>query len=91
VISENIRCFENNYHVESTCTGTWFHVHHINLRIRAIQETTSKSSEIVFPNPQLVRREDPVNKRIRECSLNRTRWNLLRSIAEDAMILVLLQ
>jgi hypothetical protein len=88
MISENIRRFENNYHVESTCAGTWFHVHHINLRIRVIQETTSKSSEIVFPGQQLVRREDPVNKRIRE---GRTRWNLLRGITENSMILVFLQ
>jgi hypothetical protein len=91
MISENIRCFENNYHIESTCAGTWLHVHHINLRIRVMQETTSKSSEIIFPGPQLVRREDPVNKLIREGSLSRTRWNMLRSIAENSTILVLLQ
>jgi hypothetical protein len=91
MISENIRCFENNYHIESTCAGTWLHVHHINLRIRVMQETTSKSSEIVFLGPQLVRREDPVNKLIREGSLSRTQWNMLRSIAENSTILVLLQ
>jgi hypothetical protein len=91
MISENIRCFENNYHIESTCAGTWFHVDHINLRIWVIQEATSKSSEIVFSGPLLVRREDPVNKRIREGSLSRIRWNMLRGIAENAMILVLLQ
>ena len=91
MISENIIRFERNYHVKSTCAGTWFHVDHINLRIRVMQETTSKSSEIVFPGQQLVRREDPVNKRIREGSLSRTRWNLLRGIAENAIILVFLQ
>jgi hypothetical protein len=89
MISENIRRFENNHHFESTSAAfARLHVNHINLRIRMVQETTSETSEIVFPRS--VDGGVLVKVWMREGNLNRARYNILRSIAKRDIFLVFL-
>ena len=77
--SENIMRLEYDHHFELT-TGGCFHADHPNLCIGLVQITTGESSEIFCSC--LVGGRDPVNKRVREGSMNKARCIVLRNVAE---------